>query len=212
MATSGIVPAAPRGMKNPLSIAGAIVASAFMLTASPVAAQAQAPTGTTPQATTPRLEFSGGYQLFRVGQVCDSGALTQTCVPNRMFPLGFAVDGARNYGPWGLVAEGGWSKDSETGTDRDLAFNTWHLAGGARWTSRRHSVVWPYAQFLAGDVDASGTSFMLQPGFGAAVIVGRGWGVSGQIDYRRVFLDEEERLSNGRNDFRLFIGLRLMVD
>jgi hypothetical protein len=212
-------------MKNPFSIAGTIVTSAFILTAPPVAAQAQDPTTPTPAATTPRFEFSGGYQLFRAGQVCDSGALTQTCVPNRMFPVGFAVDGARNYGPWGLVVEGGWSTDSETGSDRDLEFNVWHLAGGARWTSRRHRIVWPYAQFLVGaiqdrvsgsmnalDVDESGTSFMLQPGFGAAVLIGRGWGVAGQIDYRRVFLDEEERLSNGRNDFRLFIGLRLMVD
>jgi hypothetical protein len=31
------------------------------------------------------------------------------------------------------------------------------------------------------------------------------------MDYRRVFLDEEENLSNGRNDFRLLLGARVFL-
>jgi hypothetical protein len=172
----------------------------------------------------PKIELSAGYQLVRAGQVCDEGALTQTCVPNRTFPIGFAVDGARNFGSWGVVGEGGWSSDSDQAPASDLDFKMWHLAGGGRWTSRRHPRLWPYGQFLVGVVqnrvsgsangqmvDASATSFMLQPGAGLAFLLGEGWAAVGQFDYRRVFLDSDENLSSSRSDVRLFIGLRLII-
>jgi hypothetical protein len=201
-------------MKHPLSTA-AMALTAMLVSASSASAQATTTTND------PTREFGGGYQSFRLGQVCDTGAITQTCSANRTLPLGFAVDGARNFGPWGLVGEGGWSTDSE----EELSFNTWHLAGGGRWTSRRHDRLWPYAQVLLGlvqdrvsgttpagsEVDRSITSFMLQPGAGVTYLLGRSWGVFGQMDYRRVFLDEEENLSNGRNDFRLLLGARVFL-
>ena len=200
-------------MKNPVfALFAAIVAS--LAISSTASAQA-----TTSTITVPKFEFSGGYQLYRVGQVCDSGAITQTCTANRTFPLGFAFDVARNFGSIGIVGEGGWSSDAED----DLDFKTWHLAGGARWTSRRLEKLWPYGHFLLGmvqdrvsgsfqgaDVDRSATNFMVQPGAGVTYVLGAGWGVTGQIDYRRVFLNSDEELSSGRNDFRMFIGVRLM--
>ena len=190
---------------------------AALLTASEVGAQA-----TTTTTTTPKWEFSGGYQLFRLGQVCDTGAITQTCTANRTFPLGFAVDIARNFGPFGVVGEAGWSTDSED----DLDFNSWHLAGGGRYTYRGHDRLWPYGQFLIGmvqdrasgllngfDIDRSITSLMFQPGGGVTYKLGEGWGVFGQVDFRRVVLDEENanNLSGGRNDFRLFLGAKVFI-
>jgi hypothetical protein len=188
-------------MKHPLSTA-AMALTAMLVSASSASAQATTTTND------PTREFGGGYQSFRLGQVCDTGAITQTCSANRTFPLGFAVDGARNFGPWGLVGEGGWSTDSE----EELSFNTWHLAGGGRWTSRRHDRLWPYAQVLLGlvqdrvsgttpagsEVDRSITSFMLQPGVGVTYVVSDGFGIFGQVDYRRTFFDEPRRCGGQR--------------
>ena len=53
---------------------------------------------------------------------------------------------------------------------------------------------------------------MLQPGAGAVVVAGDGWGIVGQLDYRRVFLDEDEDGESGENDFRVFVGLRVVLD
>jgi hypothetical protein len=202
-------------MKNPLLL-GPFVVAALLFPAATVHAQP----ATTTTTTTPTYEFSGGYQLFRVGQVCNNDPLTQTCTANRTFPLGFAVDVARNFGAFGVVGEGGWSTDSE----EDLDFNVWHLAGGARWTSRHLDRLYPYGQFLVGmvqdrvsgsvpgvNVDRSITSFMFQPGVGATFLLGQAWGVVGQIDFRRVLLDEDENLSGGRNDFRFFLGARVLL-
>jgi hypothetical protein len=200
-----------------------IVALAATLLATATTAVAQS-AGSATTTTPPTAELSAGYQLVRVGEVCDSGAITQTCRPNRAFPLGFAGDYARNFGSWGLVAEGGWSADSESSSTLDVSFHTWHMAGGGRWTSRRHAHVWPHGQVLLGfvqdrvsgtlngaNVDDSRTSFMLQMGGGATFPLGPGWGVVSQLDYRRVFLNEDENLSNGRNDVRLFLALRLIL-
>jgi hypothetical protein len=60
--------------------------------------------------------------------------------------------------------------------------------------------------------DGSNTAFMLQPGVGATYVAGDGWGIVGQVDYRRVFLDEEEDFASGRNDLRVFIGVRMILD
>jgi hypothetical protein len=202
-------------MKNCVLTLAAAAAVLFGATAT---ASAQGSAGTT---TNPTYELSGGYQLFHAGRVCTDDTLTEQCSADRTFPLGVAVDAARNFGAFGIVGEAGFAFDSEENNGDDFKFNTWHLAGGGRWSLRRGRV-WPYAQVLAGLIqdrvniedgdDFSQTSFMLQPGFGANFVVGDGWGLFGQVDYRRVFLDETENFSDSRNDFRVFIGVRMILD
>ena len=85
--------------------------------------------------------------------------------------------------------------------------------------------MWPFAQVLVGaahlrasteiageDISESTTKLMIQPGVGVNVIAGDGWGVVGQVDYRRIFLDEDEDGESGENEFRIFVGLRLLLD
>jgi hypothetical protein len=53
---------------------------------------------------------------------------------------------------------------------------------------------------------------MLQPGAGVFINAGDGWGVVGAVDYRRVFLDEDEDGESRENEFRVFIGVRVQLD
>jgi hypothetical protein len=80
----------------------------------------------------------------------------------------------------------------------------------------------PYGQFLLGfavnrfdagtaNVSRSDTVFMFQPGGGVHLPVGSRWGLFGQIDLRRSFLDEEENLDSRRSDVRLWVGLRFAI-
>jgi hypothetical protein len=177
-------------------------------------------------ATMPTFELSAGYQLVRAGEICGEFEGTEECTSGDTLPFGLAVDAVRNYGALGIVAEGGWSFDS-----RDITIlgdetinqktNLFHLAGGARWTGRNNPRIWPYGQVLAGvlwnrfsEEDFSDTSarFMIQPGVGVNFVAGDGWGVVTQVDYRRVFLDEDEDFASGRNDVRVFLGLRMILD
>lgn len=157
--------------------------------------------------TSPTFELSAGYQFFKT-----TGDFDQS------YPLGFAVDAARNFGNLGVVAEGGWSYDSED--LNDSKFNLFTLAGGLRWTGRKSPKVWPYAQVLAGaaighssatvlgeDLSDTETNFLLQPGAGVNFVVGDGLGVFGAVDYRRIFVEDQ-----GVNGFRVLVGLRMILD
>ena len=53
---------------------------------------------------------------------------------------------------------------------------------------------------------------MLQPGAGAVFVAGDGWGIIGQVDYRRVFLDKDKTEESGENDVCVFIGVRFVLD
>jgi hypothetical protein len=54
---------------------------------------------------------------------------------------------------------------------------------------------------------------MLQPGVGATYLAADGWGVFGQVDYRRTFFDEPDGTENSfNNQFRLTFGLRMILD
>jgi hypothetical protein len=165
---------------------------------------ADANTSTT---TAPTWETTFGYQVLHV--------------PDRTFPFGLNVDGARNFGPIGIVADLGWARDSQDG----LTSNYWNFAAGPRWSGPRAGRVWPYAQVLAGglyaratttvagsDITNSRTRFMLQPGVGVGVTAGDGWGVIGQVDYRRVFLHDDTDGSSGENELRVFVGVRVLLD
>ncbi len=204
------------------SVSIAAAATAFVLGfVGPAGAQV-AITATTP---TPTYEISVGYQLFRAGEVCGDeeivgGVVVETCRPDRVFPLGFAGDVARNFGTLGLgvVGDVGWSHDSED----ELSVTSWHLAGGLRWASHKAGRLSPFGQFLLGGVfnsfsDDVGTDFegdshfMLQPGGGVVFTAENGWGFVGQVDLRHVFLDEDSNLASSRNDLRVFLGIRFAL-
>lgn len=152
-------------------------------------------------------ETSLGYQLLDV--------------PGQTFPFGLNVDGARNLGPASIAAEAGWSFDKND----DVTYNVLNIGAGPRLTARSFGPIWPFAQILAGflhvrasgdfagvDVSDSRTRLMLQPGAGAVLVAGDGWGILGQLDYRRVFLDEDEDGATGENEFRVFFGVRIVLD
>jgi hypothetical protein len=190
---------------------GLALASDAAAQATGAAGQAQVVTATG-TATNPTFDVSVGYQWLHA--------------PDQNFPFGLNVDGARNFGPWSLVGELGWAHGSNDDLGSDISLNLWHLGAGGRWTGRSTSRVWPFAQVLAGaaharahvddgiegEDSASDTRFMLQPGVGASILLGDGWGVVGQVDYRRIFLDEDEDGTSGENEVRLFIGLRVVLD
>ena len=193
------------------------------------AAGAQGVTTTT--TVTPNLEFGVGYQLLRAGEVCDDGVVIQLCIPDRVFPFGLVVDVTRNFGAFGIVGQGGWARDSDT----DVSFSVWDFAGGLRWTSRSNPRYWPYGQLLVGvvrsrlTIELPGTSadeetaadFMLQPGVGMNFVVGAGWNLFGQVDFRHVFAGDVDVELAGlplvidgarRDDVRLFLGIRLGLE
>jgi hypothetical protein len=208
-------------MKNSVLTLAAAAAVVIGLS-SPASAQ----TGTT---NMPTFELGAGYQLLRAGGAC--GDEVEDC-EGQTLPIGLAVDALWNLrgGAFGIVAEGGGSYDSEDftiGTDElSNSINLFHLAGGVRWTGRSNPRIWPYGQVVAGpifnrfssqvtgedEVSDTVTRFMIQPGVGATFIAGDGWGIFTQVDYRRIFLDEDDDGASGRNDIRVFIGARMILD
>jgi hypothetical protein len=189
-----------------------VLMTAALILAGAANASAQTPR---PQTTnTPSYELSAGYQFLHV--------------PEMNFPFGLAIDGALHRGTFGLVAEGGWAvhSDEDEAVDVEFSTNMWHLAAGARFTGFSSRPLWPYAQVLVGaaiahsSIDFGGdddsdteTSFMVQPGFGVTLVAGDGWGVFGQVDYRRTFFDEPDGADPSvNNQFRIFIGARMILD
>ena len=182
-------------------------------TATVAAQQAPAPGPATPPAqatattSSPTFELSGGYQLLHV--------------PDRTFAFGLNVDAARHYGALGLVGELGFAHASEDETEGKEGATAWNIGAGGRWTGFNPGRVWPFAQVLLGlevmngraGAEDSDASFMLQPGVGINYVAGDGWGIVGQIDYRRTFFDEPENVDNSiNNQFRVFIGARMILD
>lgn len=183
------------------------VASVFVL-GLPGLASAQV----APAPVTPTYELSGGYQLLRLS--------------DQTFPYGLNIDAARHFGSLGLVGEAGWVRDSEDFNGSSASLNLWNVAAGGRWTRFHAGRVWPFVQVLAGATIAHGTvsvtglddsdtetSFMVQPGVGVNVVAGDGWGIVGQVDYRRTFFDvPDEADDEVNNQVRVFIGLRMILD
>jgi hypothetical protein len=174
--------------------------------ASPAAAQTEVPT----------FELSAGYQF--------------THIPEESMPFGLVVDAARNWGNAGLVAEGGWAHDSESAFGVDASLNLWHLGAGPRWSARQNPRFTPFVQVIggwlharsgieSGGVDLSGSTnhFMVQPGGGVSVEAGDGWAVVGSIDYRRVFIGDDDNGNgddgeSGENQYRIFFGVRMLLE
>jgi hypothetical protein len=180
----------------------------------PAAARPAPPPAQAGTPNTPTYELSGGYQYLDVA--------------DQSFPFGLNVDGARHYGALGLVAEIGFAHDSEEAGAglAEASATAWNLGVGGRWTGFNSGRVWPFAQVLIGaevlnvgveiagiDESETETSFMFQPGVGVNFVVAEGIGIVGQIDYRRTFFDEPDDVdSSVNNQFRVFIGARMILD
>src|SRR5204863_9864088 len=123
----------------------------------------------------------------------------------------------RHYGSLSIEGEAGWARHSDDDSGATFTNNLWNFGAGPRWTGFGSGASWPYAQVLAGlavahtNFDAPGgtsdthASFMVQPGIGMTFVAGDGWGVFGQVDYRRTFFDEPDNTEHSMNNqFRVF--------
>jgi hypothetical protein len=176
--------------------------------------------------TAPTFELTGGYQFLRAGEDLN-------------FPFGLNVDAAWSYrSNLSLVGEIGWAFKTEDSVlvDDDINLHEWTFGVGPRWNGRGDGRAWPFAQVLVGaavaratgavgglDLSETQTHFMVQPGVGVNILAGDGWGVVGQVDYRRIFVgdDDDDDLDDedgdddggdGENQFRVFIGIRMILD
>lgn len=195
--------------------------------AQPAQTTKPAPPGPLPvtQTTMPTWEFSAGYQyLFTTS--------SETAVESEQYPYGLMIDGARNWGAYGLVGEAGWSFRTEDIASDKINFNLFHVAVGGRWSLRNNQKFWPYVQVLVGyaahnfdgevgGVDLGDTTghMIVQPGGGVTWVVGDGWGIVGAVDYRRLFFNDTETLDpiiagidQGINQVRVFGGVRMILD
>jgi hypothetical protein len=167
----------------------------------------------------PFLEFSVGYQVLHRG-----GDDSST------YPVGFAIDGARYWGPVGVVAELGWSRDSTDVPNASISSNYLHVAGGGRFLFVRDGRVRPHLQVLGGIsrasfassfasggmttvLESSDTAFMLQPGIGVTFATAETVALAIGVDYRRAFFDEGAGLGfSDTNEIRFVIGIRFSME
>ena len=126
----------------------------------------------------PLFEFSVGYQFLRI-----NGASTDNTFQN-----GFAIDGARYYGPFAIVAEVGWSTDSTSVPGVEVSSGFLHVGAGPRLLFVGQGRIRPYVQVLGGlsrasfdseirigdqiveDIDETDSAFMVQPGGGITFV------------------------------------------
>jgi len=182
-------------------------------------------TGTTKR---PTYEFALGYQWLRTGEFCAAYDASD-CIENRKteYPGGAMIDAVRNFGWFGIVGEAGWSRKQEDAANAfadHLTSDVVHAGIGIRMTARM-ARIWPYFQVLGGvavtqyDGTVNSLPFtdtrskpMAQGGGGITFVVGDGWGLYADAQYRRLFLDEAEDFQTGRNDIRIAAGFRLILD
>ena len=159
-------------------------------------------------AQTPVVEVSGGYQAPYDNSI------------EEWFPVGWSLDVAANVNDtWGVLAQVARAARSEGELHVDLDLYT--FGGGVRWSHRTTSRFVPFAQLVAGgsrmasradlaagELTVSQTKWMMQPGGGVNVLVGGGWGIVGEADYRRIFLDEDQDGRSGLNQLGFFTGVR----
>lgn len=134
---------------------------------------------------------------------------------------------------WSILGELGWGRSPVSGDctvcsqviplheQTRAAFNETNMGGGVRYNKRGMGKLTPFAQIVVGiSRDSFDTrtallfaelvgeayttnSFMAQPGGGVVYNLNDNVGVVGQVDYRRVFADDE-----GFNAFRFVAGMR----
>jgi hypothetical protein len=144
-------------------------------------------------------------------------------------PFGFNLDVAGPISPdLDIVGQLDWSRKKEDevifGTSVDAAAHFTTFGAGIRWSSRTNPGATPFVHALFGatrssfscevagvscdeffDEDTSRTDPMFQIGGGVVIPIG-GWGIVGQLDYRRIFGDD-----TGVNSIRLVGGVRLGI-
>ena len=164
----------------------------------------------TAAAQVPRFEVSGGYQT--------------AYLPVQTLRVGWSADVAANLNAvWSIVGEvsGAYRTEEDETLGADVRLSLQTFEAGARWSSRGTTRIVPFLQVLAGAARASAhteirgskigdssTKFVLQPGGGVSLKVNETFGVVGQGDYRRVFVDAGEVGDSGENQFRVFVGVR----
>jgi len=120
---------------------------------------------------------------------------------------------------WGGVGEisGTYKTVADTALTSNVKLGIHVYAGGIRWTPRPEGSVAPHLQLLVGaehasvhtsiashEIGESMTHLMIQPGVGVSLPLRGPVRAAAQIDYRRVFMDENA----DRNRVRLLVGFR----
>ena len=158
-------------------------------------------------AQTPAVDVSGRYQALADHSI------------DKTFATGWSTDAAIYItSKWSAVGEIGGSYRSESELDVALTLHT--LGGGARWSPWRTSRLAPFAQFLvgvarmsstatigAGEIRVAQTKFMVQPAGGVTIAVGKSWGITSQLGYRRIFLDGDQDGDTGFNEITASTGV-----
>lgn len=168
------------------------------------------------------LADTGAAQVSRVEV---TGAYQTTRAAEQTLPFGWSADiGASLNGTWSIIGEasGAYTSRADEDLGADVRLSLHSLGAGARWSSRAADRLVPFVQVLVGaarasarteilgtEVGESMTRLMLQPGGGINVKMNDTFGLVGQVDYRRVFLDDEEDRESGENQFRVLVGVRV---
>ena len=159
----------------------------------------------------PGIELAVSYQTLRS--------------QDQKFTIGLNVDVAANMGSvLGIVAEAGGVHKSESSPFLSTRTQMFNFGAGPRLNARTRSSVL-FVQVVGGlvrnqssvtaeDFEASGsrTRFMFQPGVGATLMLGKRWGITGEFDYRRLFLKLSADGEKKDDEIRGLIGVRIVFD
>lgn len=173
----------------------------------------------------PVLAQEGGAPPVPLVEVAAGYAYMYDSDMEEEFPKGWFFSGAANVTRWfGLVGE--VSGAHKTFTDEPgfkARLNLYTTMGGPRVFLQTGRVV-PFAQFLVGAAHArskvtfpvemggmrefkdSDTEFAIQPGGGVTVLLTRNVAVRGSFDYRRIFIEEDEGISEVRGGVGFVFG------
>ena len=187
-------------MSHSIRAAGVLAVVLLMGAAAPVAAQG--------------FEWTAAYQFQRL--TCGD------CGDPFNMPAGFYVDVARRIMPnLHLVGQSDWSRKRESETFGGTRFESTStlstFGAGARWMSQTSPKATPFIQALVGVTHESDkqtaagfseshseNNRMVQFGGGVTVPVSGNIGVVGQLDYRRIFTEDQ-----GVNSIRFVAGIRI---
>jgi hypothetical protein len=158
-----------------------------------------------------RVELSGAYQWTRAAE--------------QTLPIGWSADiGANLNRTWSVIGEvsGAYRSREDEDLGVDVGLSVHAVGAGARWSGRVGDRIVPFLQVLAGaartsatteisgrEIGNSSTKPMLQPGGGVVLKLNGTFAIFGQVDYRRVFFDDEEDRASGENQFRVLAGVRV---
>ena len=166
---------------------------------------------------TPKVGVTIGYTTLRVSTNPCTG-----CAWN-WYQFGFNLDGAVPVSDkWQAIVEFGYARHPfrEDPLLHSGGLNAINAGAGLRWSGSNPSTA-PFAQLVAGlhrdsyngpkglglltftGPGIPANSFMVQPGAGVVIPLKPGWGIVGQVDYRRVFAEDPI------NAVRVVLGFRV---